>query len=123
MLRPLRLVILLLFLLCAASSVFAGDEPCPSPELNMPFRVAYAHHFAEPEGRTLSLKVSIADRYQKTPELLHRVGCAIAAKYKNERRWHVLVFSDYGAAKSYVPPYPDQNEPRSISAVAGSSTM
>ena len=59
----------------------------------------------------MSLRVSIVGHYKKTPDLLQRVGCAIALKYKDERRWQALVFSDYGTAESYVAPYPDQNEP------------
>jgi len=110
MLGPFRWVVLSLFLLFTALPVFSGNETC-SLQRKMLFEVADAQYFKELEGRTLSLRVSIAWRHKKTPELLNRVGCAIAAKYRNERKWNALVFSDYEAAKNYIPPYSDQNEP------------
>jgi hypothetical protein len=33
------------------------------------------------------------------------------ARYKNEPRWQVLVFSDYNAAKTYQSRYLDEKEP------------
>ena len=78
----------------------------------MDFRVAYAHVFIEPpRGPTLSLRVSIRATYKNSPELLQRVGCAIAAKYPTERNWQALVFSDYEAAKRYESTEPGQSEP------------
>jgi len=106
-----RVVVFCLFLLLAGHPALSSqDELCP-PNREMPFRVAYAQHFAEPEGRTLSLRVSIAARYKNKPNQLYRIGCAIGVQYKDERRWQALVFSDYRVAKTYVAPYPDQTEP------------
>ena len=59
----------------------------------------------------LSLRVSIEGVDMAAMEPIERVGCAIAAKYPKERRWHALVFSDYEAAKSYKAPDSEQNEP------------
>src|SRR5579864_9481373 len=110
MLRPFQRTILtsLLFL---APSAFAGEGPCPSRTRDIPLRIAYVQHFKEREGRTLTLKVSVAGHFKKTPDSLHRVGCAIYAKYNNEPRWKVLIFSTYEAAEKYTPPESIENEP------------
>ena len=110
MLRPFRWVVLSLFLLFAGVPIFGGNETCSS-QRNIRLRVAYSRYFMYPAGKTLSLRVSIVGRYKKTQDLLNRVGCAVAAKYRNERRWDLLVFSDFEVAKNYISPYSEQDEP------------
>jgi hypothetical protein len=92
-----------------APSTNAG---CPARNPGVKFRVAYAHVFIEPpRGPTLSLRVSIRATGKNSPDLLQGVGCALSAKYHNERNWQALVFSDYEAAKRYESPEPGQSEP------------
>ena|SRR5215467_12807985 len=112
-------LVVALVLLCASISGFATDEPypearqvvCAQTGRSMPFRVAYAKHFREPDGKTLSLRVSVGEHREKTPDLLYRVGCAVAAKYKDEERWEVLIFSDYNVARDYTSHLPNEKEP------------
>jgi hypothetical protein len=103
---------LLLLVLLAASSAF-GTDPCQSSGGDVNLRVAYARRFTEPKpkGKTLSLRVSVEEQHPDSATLLHRIGCAIQARYPSERRWHALVFSEYAAAKNYSPPTPEQREP------------
>ena len=113
------LVVAALLLVLACISGFAGDEPypdarqlvCNQTSPIVPFRVAYAQHFKEPDGKTLSLRISTSQGRRKTPEFLYRLGCAVDAKYRNEERWEVLIFSDYNVAKDYKSHLPDEKEP------------
>ena len=111
MLQPFQRMILTSTLLLAAPLRFAVTDSCSSLKRNIPLRIAYAQYFNEVEGRTLSLKVSVGRQYQKTPDFLHRVGCTISAKYRNEPRWSALIFSNYEVAKKYTPPDSIENEP------------
>jgi hypothetical protein len=91
-----------------------GQEPikkCDPTKSSTPFRVAYPQHFKESGGNTLSLRVSIGAQLERTPDLLYRVGCAVAAKYRNEESWNLLIFSDYKVAKNYTAPDSEQSEP------------
>jgi hypothetical protein len=96
------------FNLVAQEAVIKKCEPTKS---TISFQVAYAHHFMESNGKTLSLRVSVGAQHKRTPDLLYRVGCAVAEKYRNEEGWNLLIFSDYKIAKNYTAPYPEQSEP------------
>jgi hypothetical protein len=86
-------------------------KKCGPTKSTVPFQVAYAHHFTESNGKTLSLRVSVGPQHKRTTGLLYRVGCAVAAKYEQEERWHLLIFSEYKGAESYAPPDSEHSEP------------
>jgi len=117
-----RTLVLTLILLMSALSAFAGDGLCPTTGNGIPFRVAYAHHFMESSVNVLSLRVSIGTQHGKTQDVLCRVGAAVAARYRNEQSWQLLIFSDYDVAKNYKAPDSEQNEkepPAYIGACTG----
>jgi hypothetical protein len=86
------------------------DQCSTMPQVSL--AVAYSKHFSDRARRTLSLRVSLAGQSRETQQdLLYSVGCSLIARYKNEPRWNVLVFSDYNAAKTYQSRLPDEKEP------------
>jgi hypothetical protein len=103
--------LVLALLLISTSSAFTSDEPCTATASGMPFRVAYARHFMESGINVLSLRVSIGTQHANKQGVLCRVGAAVAAKYRNEKSWQLLIFSDYEIAKNYEAPDSEQNEP------------
>ena len=96
------------FRLVAQEAVIKKCEPTKS---TLPFQVAYAHHFMESNERKLSLRVSIGALHKRTPALLYQVGCAVAARYAQDAKWQLLIFSDYKVAKSYAAPDSEHSEP------------
>jgi len=89
----------------------AGDEVCLPTQSHLPFRVAYAHHFKESGVNVLSLRVSIGKHRGNSQAVLCKVGAAVEAKYRNEKRWQALIFSDHEVAEGYEAPSSMQKEP------------
>jgi hypothetical protein len=92
---------------------------CGPTRSTVPFQVAYAHHFMESNGKTLSLRVSIGPQHKKTTKVLYQVGCAVAAKYPQEDKWELLIFSDPKVAKSYTASDPEHEPAEYVGACMG----
>lgn len=96
------------FSLVAQEAVIKKCEPTKS---TISVQVAYAHHFMESNGKTLSLRVSVGAQHNRTQTFFTESAAAIAEKYRNEEGWNLLIFSDHKIAKTCTAPYPEQNEP------------